>query len=284
MVNSVGTGQKRHLLALLFYLGATLLVVLWLIPFVIAIFTSAKSMDEIMASRYMWAFPMKWVWSNFSEVWSRVGMSHYVLSTFIITVPSVAGALLVSSLAAHALAFYRFKLSRPILVIFVGGMLVPFQMLVIPVYRFFNDIGMINTYFGIILFHIAFQTGFCTFFLRNFMKTVPSSLLEAPRIDGASEFYIYRRVVLPLSLSAMAALGALEFTWIWNDLLWSLVILQSDKLKPVTLGLANMQGEFITNYNMMAAGSLVAAAAPIVLFLFFQRFFIEGLTVGADKG
>jgi multiple sugar transport system permease protein len=116
------------------------------------------------------------------------------------------------------------------------------------------------------------------------MKQIPYSLFEASKLDGARDFTIYREVVLPLSISSMAALAVLEFTWIWNDLLWALVLLQSDRLKPVTLGLANMQGEFITSYNIIAAGSLVAAVAPVLIFLLFQRFFIDGLTVGAEKG
>ncbi|WP_455381857.1 carbohydrate ABC transporter permease, partial [Salinispira pacifica] len=178
----------------------------------------------------------------------------------------------------------RFRLSKTILIIFIAGMLIPFQMLMIPVYRFSSATGLLNSFPGIILFHVSFQLGFCTFFLRNFMKQIPFSLFEASKLDGASDFAIYRDVVLPLSISSMAALAVLEFTWIWNDLLWSLVLLQSDKLKPVTLGLANMQGEFITDYNMIAAGSLVAAVAPVLVFLLFQRFFIDGLTVGAEKG
>jgi multiple sugar transport system permease protein len=103
-------------------------------------------------------------------------------------------------------------------------------------------------------------------------------------MDGASELTIYRAIVLPLSVPSFAALGVLEFTWIWNDLLWSLVLLQSDRLKPVTLGLANMQGEFVQYYNMTAAGSLIAAAVPLLVFLVFQRYFIKGLTLGAEKG
>ncbi len=275
---------QRNAFRYAFYAAGTLLVAVWLIPIVLAFFTSVKSMDEIMASPRMWAPPEKWTLSNFAEVWGRVGMARYVLNTMIISVPSVIGALLVSSLGAFALAFYRFRLNKPVLIVFITGMLIPFQMLLIPVYRFSDRIGLINTFPGVILFHIAFQLGFCTFFLRNFMKTIPYSLLEAPRIDGATDFFIYRKIVLPLSVSSMAALGVLEFTWIWNDLLWSLILLQVDRLKPVTLGLANMQGEFIANYNMIAAGSLIAAAAPLAVFLVFQRYFIAGLTVGAEKG
>lgn len=278
------SSNRRFLFKFAFYVVGTLLVASWLIPIAIAFFTSLKSMDELMASPRMWAPPKKIVFGNFAEVWTKVGMARYVVNTLIITIPSVIGALLISSLGAFALAFYKFRLNKTVLIVFITGMLIPFQMLLIPVYRFSDATGLINTYPGIILFHIAFQLGFCTFFLRNFMKQIPFSLIEAPRIDGASDFFIYRKIVLPLSVSSMAALGVLEFTWIWNDLLWSLILLQVDRLKPVTLGLANMQGEFISNYNMIAAGSIIAAGAPLVIFLLFQRYFIAGLTVGAEKG
>jgi multiple sugar transport system permease protein len=278
------SNSRRVVFMTTFYITGTVLVAAWLIPIAIAFFTSLKSMDEIMASPRMWAPPKKWVLTNFAEVWNRVGMARYVLNTIIIATPSVVGTLLVSSLGAFALAFYKFRLNKPVLIVFITGMLIPFQMLLIPVYRFSDSMGLINTFPGVILFHIAFQLGFCTFFLRNFMRQVPFSLIEAPRIDGASDFLIYRKIVLPLSISSMAALGVLEFTWIWNDLLWSLILLQVDRLKPVTLGLANMQGEFISNYNMIAAGSIIAAGAPLAIFLVFQRYFISGLTVGAEKG
>ncbi len=268
----------------LFYVVATLLVMTWLLPLVIGVFTSLKSMDELMADPVMWRPPKVLHWENFVDTWNKAGMGRYIINTFIVTVPSVVGALLVSSLAAFALAFYRFKGSRFILITFVAGMLIPFQMLMIPVFRMSNAIGIDDSWAGVMLFHMAFQLGFCTFFMRNFMKQIPISQIEAPRIDGAGEFTIYSKIILPLSLPSLAALGVLEFTWIWNDLLWSLVLLRTDALKTVTLGLANMQGEFISRYNLTAAGSIIAALAPLAVFLFFQRWFIEGLTMGADKG
>ncbi len=275
---------RKALRSASFYAGATFLVGLWLLPLLIGLFTSLKSMDEIMASPFMWLPPKSVRWSNYVEAWNRAGMGRYVLNTVIVTIPSVLGTLLISNLAAFALAFYRFRLNKAVLILFVAGMLIPFQMLMIPVFRMSNSLGIDDTYGGVILFHIAFQLGFCTFFLRNFMKQIPFSQIEAPRIDGASDFLIYRRIILPLSLSSLAALGVLEFTWIWNDLLWSLVLLRSDAIKTVTLGLANMQGEFISSYNLTAAGSIIAALAPLCVFLFFQRYFIQGLTMGADKG
>ena len=168
--------------------------------------------------------------------------------------------------------------------IFVGGMLIPFQMLLIPVYRFSVDVGIYDRFIGIILFHVAFQMGFCTFFIRNFMMTIPKDIFEAARIDGANHFTIYRSIILPLVVPALSALGILEFTWIWNDYLWALILLQSDAKKPITLGLANIQGEWISSWNIVAAASIIAAIIPIIVFLIFQKYFIEGLTMGSVKG
>lgn len=275
---------KRGALAAVFYVGATALVVAWLIPVFITVFTAAKSMSELMSSPFMWAVPQEWTWDVFRQAWSRAGMSRYMLNSFIITVPSVAGTLFIASLGAFALAFYRFRLNHTILIIFVAGMLIPFQMLMIPVFRMSDRLGLINTYHGVSLFHIAFQLGFCVYFLRNFLRTLPYSLIEATRMDGASDFTIYYRIIMPLALPSLAALAVLEFTWIWNDLLWSLVLLNRNSVMTVTQGLANMQGQFITNYNIIAAGSIIAAIPPLIVFLLFQRFFISGLTVGAEKG
>ncbi len=275
---------RQTILKLSFYIASTALVAFWLIPLILAFFTSVKSMDEIMGKGAMWAFPKEWRFDNYAKVWTTVGMGRYVFNTILITVPSVIGMLALSSLAAFALAFYKFRLNKLILVMFIAGMLIPFQMLMIPVFRFTDSIGLMNTRIGVILFHIAFQLGFCTFFLRNFFRQIPFSLIEAPRIDGAGDFRIFLQIILPLAKPSLAALAVLEFTWIWNDLLWSLVLLQSDTLKPVTLGLANMQGEFISFYNMTASGSIIAMILPLVFFLMFQKFFVRGMTVGAVKG
>ena len=267
-----------------FYGFGVLLSLLWLVPFVISIFTATKSLNELMADPYMWLPPQVFTWDNFLRVWTEGNMSMYFRNSVIITVPAIVGTLFLSSLSAFALAFYRFRLNMTVLMIFVAGMLIPFQMLLIPVYQFSNTVGIYDTFQGVILFHIAFQLGFCTFFLRNFMKTIPPSLVQSARIDGANDFAIYRKIIMPLTVSSLAALSVLEFTWIWNDYLWGLVLIQSDNLKPVTLGLVMLQGQWVSSYNLIAAGAIIAAAAPIAIFLFFQRYFIQGLTVGAIKG
>ncbi|ACM23550.1 MULTISPECIES: carbohydrate ABC transporter permease [Thermotoga] len=276
--------RKKVLKAIIFYSLSVVLVIMWMLPFIISIFTSLKTMDEVILGIRWWEPPKKPTFENYVIAWREANMKRYFINTFIITSLSVLGALFVSSLSAFALSWYNFKLKKPLLIMFVSGMLIPFQMLMIPVYRFSVRTGLYDTYWGVILFHIAFQTGFCTFFLRNFMVTIPRSLFEAAKIDGAGDFLIYRKIMMPLILPALAALGILEFTWIWNDYLWSLVLIQSDSLKPVTLGLTTLQGQWVTSWNVIAAGANLAALVPIVVFLIFQRYFIEGLTLGSVKG
>lgn len=275
--------MKKSIRAMTFYILSTSIVVLWMIPFLIAIFTAFKTMDEIFMLRNFWSVPKSWTFDNFKTAWVEGNMGRYFINTFFVTAVSVVLTLFLSSLSAFALSWYRFKLRTAILVIFVAGMLIPFQMLLIPVYKFSLSTGLYDSLWGLILFHAAFQIGFCTFFLRNFMVTIPTSIFEAARIDGANAFRIYSKIIMPLVKPAIAALSILEFTWIWNDYLWSLILIQSDNKKTVTLGLTSLQGQWISSWNVIAAGALLAAVVPIIVFLLFQRYFIEGLTMGSVK-
>ena len=162
--------------------------------------------------------------------------------------------------------------------------MLPFQVLMLPVFRLTDALGLYNTHAGIIAFHTAFQLGFCTFLLRNYMRTVPGEILESARIDGCSEFRIWWQIMMPLTLPAVAALATLEFTWIFNDYLWAIVLLRSEKLKPVTAGLATLQGQYVMDWTVIVSGALLATVPTIIIFIFLQRYFIKGLTLGATKG
>ncbi|MCK5711395.1 MAG: carbohydrate ABC transporter permease, partial [Hyphomicrobiaceae bacterium] len=140
-----------------------------------------------------------------------------------------------------------------------------------------------NTYWAVIMIHIAFQLGFCTFVLRNFMRTLSGEIMDAARIDGASEFGIYWRIAMPLSLPGIAAVATLEFTWIFNDYIWALILIQDDALKPVTAGLAGLQGQFSTNWPLVVAAALMAAVPTLIIFFALQRYFIGGLMLGSGK-
>lgn len=278
--------QKRSNLTkkINFYVLSIIIVIIWMTPFLITFFTAFKTMDEIFMNPNVWTPPSNWNFNNFKVAWTESRMSRYFVNTLIVASFSTLGALFLSSLSAFALSWYEFKLKKFFLVLFVTGMLIPFQMLLIPVYVFSVRTGLYDKLIGVILFHIAFQIGFCTFFLRNFMITIPTSLFEAAKIDGANDFVIYYRIILPLLKPAIAALGILEFTWIWNDYLWSLILLQNDAKKTVTIGLTSLQGQWISSWNIIAAGSIIAAIVPIIVFVIFQRYFIQGLTLGSVKG
>jgi multiple sugar transport system permease protein len=274
--------QKKKYLNVLIFFALLLFVIAWLLPVFGAFITAFRSMDEIMAKGF-WTIPEEFTINNFKIAWSEGNLNTYLLNSFIITIPALIGTLFLSSLAAYALAQYDFKLNMPLYLMFVGGMLIPFQILLIPVFNLSNFLGIYNTYWGLIMIHMVFQIGFCTFFLRNFMMTIPEELSEAARMDGCSEFKIFYRIYLPLSKPALAALGTLEFTWIFNDYIWALVLIRDNKFKPVTAGLASLKGNFITSWGVLVAGSLLATIPTIIVFIFLQKYFIRGLTMGTGK-
>ena len=270
-------------LRVLLYIVVYLLTALWLVPVFIALVTSFRTNSEIIAQG-IWSWPNQLSFDSFVEAWNRGGLSHYLPNSFIITIPSLIITLFFSSLGGFALARFNFPGERLILFTFVAGMMLPFQILLLPVFRLSNWLGIYNTYWAVIMIHSAFQLGFCTFILRNYMRTIPGEILEAARMDGCGEFRIYGRIMLPLSLPAIAAIATLEFTWIFNDFLWALILIQNDALKPVTTGLAALQGQYIQDWTVIIAGSLIATMPTVLVFLFLQRYFIQGLTLGATKG
>lgn len=272
----------RKIKAAATYIFLTILVIVWLIPIFAALITSFRTMDDISVNGF-WSIPEQFSLDNFSEAWTRARVDDYLLNSFIITIPSLFFMLWLSSMSAYALARFRFRLNYPIYFMFVAGTMLPFQILLLPVFRLVNELGIYNTYWALIGIHSAFQLGFCTFVLRNFMKSVPYEIFDAAKVDGASEFRQYWQIMLPLSLPAMAAVATLEFTWVFNDYLWALILVSSDDLKPVTTGLANLQGQYSTNWPVITAGALLGSVPTVIVFIFLQRYFIQGLTLGSNK-
>lgn len=265
------------------YIVLVIVTVLWLVPVFSALITAFRTNDDILMNGF-WSLPSQLGLHSFKDAWERGGLSRYLPNSFIITLPALALTLLLSSLSAYALARFRFRGNRLIFFLYVGGMMLPFQVLLLPVFRLTDALGLYDTYWGLIAFHTAFQLGFCTFLLRNYMRTVPGEILEAARMDGCSEFRAWWQIMMPLTLPAIAAVATLEFTWIFNDYLWSIVLLRSDNLKPVTAGLAALQGQYVMDWTVITAGALLATVPTVLVFIFLQRYFIEGLTLGATKG
>jgi len=260
----------------------TTLTLIWLLPVIAAFVTSFRTQDDISVNGF-WSWPQIVSWSNFIKAWTAARVAKYLLNSFIITIPSLLGMLFLSSLAAYTLARHRFRGNLTIYFMFVAGTMLPFQILMLPVFRLTNYLGLYDTYGSLILIHTAFQMGFCTFVLRNFMKTVPNEILDAARVDGCSEFRIYWQIMLPLTLPALAAVATLEFTWVFNDYLWAIILLRSDALRPVTAGLATLRGQYNTDWPVITAGALLATIPTLLVFVFLQRYFIQGLTLGSSK-
>jgi multiple sugar transport system permease protein len=274
-----GAKKTQQTFIFIFLLALTLL---WLVPIIAALVTSVRTMDDISTQGF-WSIPREWAFNNYANAWRDANVSKYLLNSFIITIPSLFGMLFLSSLGAYALARFRFKGNLLIYFTFVAGTMLPFQILLLPVFRLTNEIGLYDTYGALILIHTAFQLGFCTFVLRNFMRTVPQDIIDAARVDGCSEFRIYWQIILPLTLPSLAALGTLEFTWVFNDYLWAIILLRSEALKPVTAGLATLQGQYVTDWPIITAGALLATIPTLFVFVFLQRYFIQGLTMGSGK-
>lgn len=253
----------------------------WVLPTFLSIITSFKSMFEIYTEG-MWHLPQRFTLEYFHRAWK--GISPYYLNSILIGVPSTIFCILVSSLGAYSFARLKFFGNDLLFFLILGGMMIPAQIVLIPLYKLFGSLGLINSIGGVILIHTSFSIPFCTFVLTNFFRTILSELQDAAKIDGCSEFRIYSKIIMPLSRPALAVLAIFQFTWIWNDFLFALIFLQSERVKPVTLGLLTFAGQYYTEYNLQCAGGLLISLPPIIVFLLYQREFIRGITAGAVKG
>ena len=259
-------------------------LILWLLPLIAVMMTSARSVADINMGNY-WGIPEQWmILENYTQVFTSTPMARYLFNSIMITVPAVIGAVAISTLAGYALAKFKFRGNVLLFATFIGGNFVPFQILMIPVRDLTISMGLYDTATGLILFHVAFQAGFCTLFMRNFIVGLPDELIEAARVEGVSEWKIFWHVVLPLVRPAIAALSVLIFTFIWNDYFWALVLVQSDEVRPVTAGISALMGQWLASWQLISAGSIVAALPPVILFFAMQKHFIAGLTLGATKG
>ena len=258
-------------------------LIIWLLPLLGVAITSVRPASDLAQGNYF-GMPSAFAWTNYVEIFQNTEMAKYMRNSFFVTIPTVIGAVALSCLAGFALAGYKFKSNLLLFFMFVAGNFVPFQILMVPVRDLTLQTGLYNTYAGLILFHIAFQTGFCTLFMRNFIKGLPFELIESARVEGVSEWQIFSRIVLPLMRPAIAALSVLIFTFIWNEYFWATVLTSGADRQPVTAGLFSLNGQWIAQWQLVSAGSILAALPPVLMFFMMQKHFIAGLTLGATKG
>lgn len=261
----------------------SLSLAIWLLPLFGVALTSLRSIDDLNRGNF-WGWPSEIrLVENYAAVFGDTRMAQFIVNSVLITLPAVIGAVALSCMAGFALAKFRFRGNLLLLVIFIAGNLVPFQILMIPVRNLALDLQIYDTRWALILFHVAFQTGFCTLFMRNFIKQLPDAMLDAARLEGLSELQILWHVVLPLVRPAIAAIAALTFTFVWNDYFWSLVLVQSDDVRPLTAGLQSLRGMWLASWHLISAGSIVAAIPPVLIFFLMQQHFIAGLTAGSES-
>ncbi len=258
-------------------------LIVWLAPLIAVMVFSIKPDADFTNGNY-WGVPSSFEgFTNYGRVFFDSDMPRYLLNSLLITVPTVIGTIALSCMTGFALGIYKFRGNLLIFFMFIAGNFVPFQILMVPVRDLTLTLNLYDTKTGLVLFHIAFQTGFCTLFMRNFIRALPFPLIEAARVEGVAEWRIFVFVVLPLMKPAIAALAVLVFTFIWNDYFWAIVLTQGPDSQPVTAGITSFNSEFRAAYHLMSAGSIVAALPPVAMFFLMQKHFIAGLTLGAVK-
>ena len=284
-------GPRPARIVLHTFLMLTCLV--WLLPLLWAAYTSLRPYEETARNGYV-SVAKTLTLDNYRHALSRGDLLHHFLNTMIIVVPALVITLFLASMVAFVVARFSFKGNLALLMLFTAGNLLPAQVIITPLYRIYKSVPLplvmsdsgtlFDSFWGIILIHIAFQTGFCTFVLSNYMKTLPQELTEAARVDGASAWRQYWQITMPLCRAPLAALATLEFTWIYNDFFWALVLMVTGSKRPITSSLNNLQGQFFTDNNLVAAGSLMVALPTVAVYFLLQKQFIGGLTLGATKG
>ena len=282
------TGSRVFLHGVLIFLS-----ILWLIPVAWTLYTSFRPYQDTAERGYV-SLPGTLTLHNYTTAWAQAGIVKHFANTMIIALPAVVITIFFACCVAFVVSRLSLRFNVILLIVFLCANLLPPQVILTPLNRAYvriplptwlSDSGtLFDSYIGVILIHVAFQVGFCTFVLSNYMKTLPPALTEAARVDGAGVARQFFQITLPLCKPAIAAIATLEFTFIYNDFLWALVLMQSDDKRPITSTLANLQGQFFTDNNLVAAASLLIMLPTVIVFALLQKQFVSGLTLGANKG
>jgi alpha-glucoside transport system permease protein len=261
-----------------------LLALFWMTPTFGLLITSFRPIARISESGWwdVFAEPRQLTLQPYTDILQREGLVQSLLNTAYITIPTTVLLILIAALAAYAFSWIEFRGRDVLFLTVVALLVVPLQMALIPMARLFGDIGIFGTIWAAITFHIAFGLPFAIFLLRNFFIGLPGELFEAARIDGASELQIFLRIVLPLGMPAIAALGIFQFLWTWNDLLVALVFTGGDSI-PITVFIRDLLRTFGGNLDVIAPGAFLSMVVPLIVFFAFQRYFVQGLLAGSVK-
>ena len=287
-----GAQARTPVRRVVLHVSLAVVALVWLFPLVWALINSFRDYAYTAAHGYvsLGGFTLR----NYVNAWEQGDFGLHFWNSVVITVPAVLLTLFLASCMAFVLARFTFRLNLALLGFFVAANLLPPQALLIPVYRMFRAApvpewvsssgSLLNTQLGVVLVNVAFQLGFCTFVLSNYMKSIPVEIYESARVDGASVARQFFQLTLPLCRPPLAALATLQVTWVYNEFFWATVLLQSGDKFPITSSLNNLQGRFFVDYNLLSAGSVLAMLPVLVIFFGLQRQFVSGLTLGSTKG
>jgi alpha-glucoside transport system permease protein len=266
------------------HIALIIIAAIWLVPTVALLITSIRPRSDTLSSGWWHVFESHLTLANYRDVLDTAGMGHAFLNSLYITVPSTIGPLLLGALAAYAFAWTRFPFRDTTFLIIVALMVVPVQTAFVPLLKLFRENGGLNTeFYGIWLAHTAFGLPLAIFLFRNFFITLPKDLIEAARMDGASELAVFRRVVLPLSVPALASFGIFQFLWVWNDLLMALIFVSDPGKRPMTVKITELLSTYAQEFHLLAAAGFLLMIVPLIVFFALQRYFVQGLLAGSVK-
>ncbi len=266
------------------HIALVALAVIWLVPTLGLAVTSFRPRPDISSTGW-WDVVRdpSFTLHNYEAVFDAAGMGRAFLNSLFITIPSTLIPLTVGSLAAFAFAWIRFPFRDTLFLTLVALMVVPIQTSLVPLLKLFRTMGVTDSYVGIWLAHSAFGLPLAVFLLRNFFITLPRDLVEAARIDGASNLSVFRRVVVPLSVPAIASYGIFQFLWVWNDLLMALIFVQNPSQRPMTLKINDLLSTYGQEWNLLSSGAFLLMVVPLAVFFSLQRYFVQGLLAGSVK-
>jgi multiple sugar transport system permease protein len=275
---SASPTQRRRLVRTASTTFMAVMTLVWVVPILFALYVALRPIAETNRYGYV-SLPHRLTLRNFADAWTQSDMWRFFLNSAYITVPAVLITLVLASMVAYVVSRVGFRFNIALLILFTAGNLLPPQVIITPLYRIYLALGLYNSYTGLIVINISFQLGFCVFVLSNYMKTLPTEMDEAALLDGASLWSRYWRLPMPLCRPA-----TLLTTWIYNDFFWAITLISTGDRRPVTSALANLQGQFVADQNLIAAAALIAATPTLVVYVLLQKQFIAGLSLGSSKG
>ncbi|MBB6351093.1 carbohydrate ABC transporter permease [Nonomuraea muscovyensis] len=275
IVDRVGSGTIQVVMVLL--------GLFWLVPTLGLLVVSMRTVEVNNAEGWWTVFtkPAELTLQNYANLLSS-GFTASFWNTVAITVPTTVLVIGIAAMAAYAFAWMEFPGRDTLFLVVIGLLIVPIQIALIPIASFYGGMGIFGSIPGVVLFHVAFGLPFAIFLLRNFFVGIPSSLLEAARMDGASEWKIFATVVFPLGKPAIASLGIFQFLWVWNDMLIALVFADTGS-QPMTKALQSQMRQFGSNVDILSSGAFLSLIIPLILFFAFQRYFVQGMMAGSVK-